>query len=178
MTVELVYETHSITLDNERGVATGWLPGELSERGRVLARDLGDRRRTDRIACVFTSDLHRAVETAAIAFAGSTIEIRHDARLRECNYGELNGAPVAALAPRGRFIDHPFPGGESYLDCVERTRRFLADVVAELDGRRVLVIAHAAQRWALRHVLQGEPLENLVDAPWTWQPGWEYLVPG
>jgi hypothetical protein len=32
VTVGLVYETHSITEDNERGIATGWLPGRLSER--------------------------------------------------------------------------------------------------------------------------------------------------
>ena len=32
--VELVYETHSTTLDNEQGRATGWLPGVLSAAGR------------------------------------------------------------------------------------------------------------------------------------------------
>ena len=69
--VELVYETHSISVDNERGIATGWLPGELSEEGRRLAAELGKRRRHDGIACVFTSDLRRAVETAEIAFAGA-----------------------------------------------------------------------------------------------------------
>ena len=92
MAVELVYETHSLTLDNERGFATGWLPGELSEAGREGARRLGERRRDDGIACVFTSDLARAVQTAEIAFAGTGIEVRQDARLRECSYGELNGA--------------------------------------------------------------------------------------
>ena len=30
MTVEIVYETHSTSVDNKRGVATGWLQGELS----------------------------------------------------------------------------------------------------------------------------------------------------
>ena len=30
MTIELVFETHSTTDDNERGFATGWLPGVLS----------------------------------------------------------------------------------------------------------------------------------------------------
>ena len=43
-------------------------------------------------------DLARALETAAIAFEGSDIPVRTDTRLRECNYGELNGAPVARLA--------------------------------------------------------------------------------
>jgi broad specificity phosphatase PhoE len=174
MAVRLVYETHSISVDNEREIATGHLPGELSARGRELAHELGERRRDDGLACVFTSDLQRAVETAEIAFAGSGLEIRRDARLRECDYGELNGTPVERLEPRRRFVDEPFPGGESYRDCVERMRSFLADVAAEFDGRRVLVIAHSAQRWALRHLLEGAPLEELVDAPFEWQEGWEY----
>ena len=63
-----------------------------------------------------------------------------------------------------------------YRDCVERMRSFLADVAHEFDGRRVLVIAHAAQRWALRNLLEGVPLEELVDAPFDWQEGWEYRV--
>jgi broad specificity phosphatase PhoE len=45
MAVELAYETHSTSVDNERGVATGWLDGELSELGRDQARALGERRR-------------------------------------------------------------------------------------------------------------------------------------
>lgn len=171
-----MYETHSTTVDNERGIATGWLPGELSEEGKRNAHALGERRRRDRIACVFTSDLRRASETARIAFEGATLEVREDARLRECNYGDLNGAPVERLEPRRRFVDHPFPGGESYRDCVERMRRFLDDALAEFDGRRLLVIAHAAQRFALRHLLEGVPLDDLVDAPFEWQGGWEYVV--
>lgn len=176
MAVELVYETHSISVDNERGIATGWLPGELSAEGRRLAHALGERRRNDGIDCVFTSDLRRAVETAQIAFDGSGVEIRQDARLRECNYGDLNGAPVGELDPRLRFIDRPYPGGESYRDCVEKMRSFLGDVASEFDGRRVLVIAHSAQRWALRHLLEGVALEELVDAPFDWQEGWEYVL--
>ena len=41
MTVTLIYETHSTTLDNERGIATGWLPGELSEAGPGRRRSWG-----------------------------------------------------------------------------------------------------------------------------------------
>jgi broad specificity phosphatase PhoE len=175
--VELVYETHSTSVDNERGIATGWLPGELSELGREQARALGGRRRDDGIAAVYASDLRRAVETAEIALAGSGIPVRHDARLRECDYGELNGASVELVAAvRGRHVDEPFPGGESYRQVVERTCAFLDDVVAEHDGERIVVIAHSANRWALDHLVEGAPLEELVDAPFAWQEGWLYVV--
>jgi len=67
---------------NDRGVATGWLPGQLSERGRGLARELGKRRRSDRLAAAFTSDLRRAAETAALAFADTDLPVLADWRQR------------------------------------------------------------------------------------------------
>lgn len=119
MSVEIVFETHSISEDNEHGIATGWLPGQLSRNGRRLAAELGARRRDTGPHAVFVSDLHRAVQTAQIAFAGTTTPIHQDPRLRECNYGQLNGCPVAALTGRrARHIDRPYPGGQSYRDIL------------------------------------------------------------
>jgi len=57
MALTIVYETHSTTLDNEMGIATGWLPGELSERGRAEAVELGVRRRD--VDLVYVSDLRK-----------------------------------------------------------------------------------------------------------------------
>lgn len=178
MAVDIVYETHSLTEDNERGIATGWLPGRLSERGRRFAAELGARRRDDGIAAVFVSDLHRAVETARIAFAGTQIPVHQDARLRECDYGELNGCPVSVLAAeRRRRIDVPFPGGQSYRQVIAATADFLRDLAAGWDGRRVLVIAHSANKWALDCLLTGASIEDLVDAPYGWREGWHYTLP-
>jgi alpha-ribazole phosphatase/probable phosphoglycerate mutase len=178
VTIELVFETHSLTKDNEAGIATGWLPGHLSEKGRILAAELGARRRHDGISAVFVSDLARAVETASIAFSGVSITIRRDQRLRECNYGDLNGCPVELLArQRALHIDQPFPGGQSYRQVVAAMESFLGDLKEHWDGQRVLVIAHSANRWALDCLLEGAKLEELVDAPFRWQEGWEYRVP-
>lgn len=178
MAVEIVYETHSTTTDNEAGIATGWLPGRLSEQGVKDARKLGDRRRDDGIAAVFVSDLARAVQTAAVAFEGSPIPIFQDPRLRECNYGELNGMPVSRLeAERVRHVDVPFAGGQSYRQVARQTEEFLGELTMNWEGHRVLVIAHSANRWALQHLLGGLPLEEVVEAPFAWQPGWEFTLP-
>ncbi|MFY1573398.1 histidine phosphatase family protein [Verrucosispora sp. WMMD703] len=178
MPVEIIYETHSITTDNETGIATGWLPGRLSETGRRLARELGQRRSEDGLAVVFTSDLARAVETAEIAFAGTGIPLRHDPRLRECNYGTFNGMPVTELARlRFQHISKPFPGGQSYQDVVDQTRDLLIEIARDWDGKKILLIAHSANRWALANLLTGVPLEEQVDAPFGWQEGWRYTLP-
>ncbi len=125
MTVEVVFETHSVSVDNERGVATGWLPGTLSARGRALAVELGQRRRNDGLVAIFTSDLGRAVETVEVAFAGSGIPVFVDWRLRECDYGELNGAPKAAVhGERGGYRRTPYPGGESWEQATGRVERY------------------------------------------------------
>ncbi len=177
MAVTVVYETHSLTTDNEAGFATGWNQGELSEEGRKLAAELGARRRDDGIAVVYVSDLRRAVETAEIAFADSPTPVVQDARLRECNYGELNGAPVEQMAAeRARRISDPFPGGQSYTDVVEATRAFLAELASRHDGERVLVISHSANKWALDYLILGVPLEHSVGAQFDWREGWEYTL--
>jgi alpha-ribazole phosphatase/probable phosphoglycerate mutase len=178
MAVAIIFETHSLTTDNEAGIATGWLPGQLSERGRGLAAELGQRYRATGIAAVFVSDLARAVETADIAFGDSGIPIYQDARLRECNYGALNGMPAARLAAeRARHIDRPYPGGQSYRDVVDATRDFLRDLASRWDGRRVVVISHSANKWALDCLLCGAVLEDLIEAPFGWREGWQYTLP-
>lgn len=178
MATELVFETHAITTDNETGIATGWLPGRLSPRGRRTAAELGKRRRDDGIAVAYVSDLERAVDTARIAFKGRTMVVIRDARLRECDYGDLNGMPTERLsAERAAHLDDSWPGGESYQQVVARMRSFLVEVSERWDGSRVLLISHSANKWALDHLLLGKPLSELVKVGLTWQAGWEYVLP-
>ena len=74
-TIEIVFETHSTTTDNERWVASGWLDGQLSALGQRQAKELGERREDDEIVAVFCSDLGRAAEQArSRPFAG----LEHD----------------------------------------------------------------------------------------------------
>lgn len=173
----VVFETHSTSEDNERGIATGWLGGRLSAQGREQAAELGRRRRDDGIELVVCSDLERAVETARIAFEGSDIPVRLDPRLRECDYGDWNGMSRERLeAERLRRVDEPFPGGESWRQAVARVDGFLGELAASSMPRRVLLIGHIATRWALERRVHGTPLETLAVMPFHWQPGWEYLV--
>jgi broad specificity phosphatase PhoE len=178
MPIHIVFETHSFTEDNERGIATGWLPGRLSEQGRAAAKELGARRRDDGLRAVFASDLRRAVETAEIAFGETSLPVFLDWRLRECDYGARNGAPREEMEGRRRqHLDRPYPGGESWREATRRVKRALDDLGDRWSSCRILVIGHMATRWALEHYANGVALEGLAEEKLVWQPGWEYVLP-
>lgn len=174
MGISLVFETHSKTEDNELGRATGWLGGRLSEEGRVLAAELGARRRENSIDAMFSSDLARAVETSTIAFDGSGIPVLLDWRLRECDYGSLNGHPVAEVHSAVTTASDRFPAGESWEEAAMRVGRFLDDLALRWRDKRVLVIGHNATLIGIRHRCEGISVEDAWRNPVSWQLGWEF----
>ena len=175
----VVFETHATSLDNEAGLASGWYDAALSTAGEHQARLLGERRLQDPFAIVCCSDLTRSIRTAEIAFAARSLPIVRDARLRECNYGDLTRGPALEIEQRRvQHLAEPFPNGESYQQVVDRVSEWLRDVVAEHHDRTVLVIGHRATFYALEHLLKRVPLRDAVTSPWTWQPGWTYFAPG
>jgi broad specificity phosphatase PhoE len=178
VSVEIIFETHSTSTDNEAGIASGWRDPPLSALGRRQATELSRRHEVDVIDAVFCSDLRRATETAEIAF-GDRTTITADPRLREYDYGAMTGEPPARIhAEIPKRVDTPFPEGESLSDVAGRVRSFLAGLARDWDGKRVVVIGHVATRLALEHLLGGRPLEEVAAAEFVWQPGWRYVLEG
>jgi hypothetical protein len=73
---------------------------------------------------------------------------------------ERGAGTTASQRTRREHLDRPYPAGESWREATQR----------------VLIIGHMATRWGLEHHLNGVPLEDLADAPFRWQPGWEYRL--
>ena len=173
--MRLVFETHATSLDNEAGLASGWFDVALSATGEAQARTLGARRRDDHLAVVFCSDLSRSFRTAEIAFGDRSLPIVRDARLRECDYGDLTRHPTAEIEQeRAVHLLDPFPSGESYQQVVDRVSGWLREALADIDADTVLIIGHRATHYALEHLLNRVTLHEAVTSPWTWQPGWTY----
>lgn len=175
--MKLVFETHATSLDNEDGLASGWFDVALSATGEEQARALGARRRDDHLAVVFCSDLSRSFRTAEIAFGDRSLPIVRDARLRECDYGDLTRQPTSEIDRRRllHLVD-PFPNGESYQLVVDRVSGWLRDALPYSDAGTVLIIGHRATYYALEHLLNRVTLHEAVTSPWTWQPGWTYYL--
>ena len=111
MAVKVIYFVHGTTTDNKEHKSTGWIPGELTEKGIQQSIDLKDQINMDEIDFVISSDLQRAIYSADYTFKGVK-EILHDSRIRECNYGDLNGQD-SSLVVYEDHINVAFPNGES-----------------------------------------------------------------
>ena len=90
MPVKITYFVHGTTTDNIEHKSTGWLQGELSEKGIQQSIILKEQIDVKQFDIVFCSDLKRAIDSAKYTFEGEK-QIICDSRLRECNYGDLNG---------------------------------------------------------------------------------------
>lgn len=172
--VTIIFESHGTTIDNEAHRASGHFDIELSELGIKQAKELGARYEGTEFAAVFCSDLQRSYKTAEIAF-GDKFPIIEDARLRECDYGDMARMPSKVVdGEKPKRIRIPFPNGESYEQTTDRIKDFLEDLLKNYDGKLVMLIGHRATQYALEYLLNGIPLEEIVPAPWKWQSGWTY----
>ena len=90
MAVKIIYFVHGTTTDNINHKSTGWLHGKLSEKGIEQSIRLREQIDLNEIDLVISSDLKRAIDSAKYTFKDSKV-ILHDKRIRECNYGDLNG---------------------------------------------------------------------------------------
>lgn len=175
--VTITYFVHGTTTDNEQKRATGWLPGILSETGIVQAKRLREQVAAKHFDVVFCSDLQRAIDSAQYAFGG-TYPIIQDERLRECNYGDLNGMPHTFKDNLSDYIDTPFPNGESLRDVQQRMESLCAFLKSQYDDKHVAIVAHQAPQLALEVMTNGKTWPQVIAEDWrhsgAWQPGWHY----
>ncbi len=181
MPIKITYFVHGTTTDNEQHISSGWKDAELSGLGKEQSLKLKQQVNGKDFDIVFCSDLKRATDSAQLAFH-RLAPIASDARLRECNYGTLNGASSDIVEPmqEKECIDKPFPEGESYEDVKKRVADFLEFLKKNYQGKHIAIVAHKAPQLALDVLLKGKTWEQALAEDWrktkAWQPGWEYIL--
>lgn len=180
MSVKITYFVHGTTTDNENNRSSGWNDAKLSDLGVQQSKDLTALTKHLKFDAVFTSDLSRAIDSAALTW-GNTYPIHTDKRLRECDYGDLNGGDSEIVElMQERSIDTPMPNGESYEDVKERIKEFLEFVKNAYGGKYIAIVGHKAPQLALDVLVKGMTWEEAFANDWrktkSWQPGWEYIV--
>jgi broad specificity phosphatase PhoE len=120
------------------------------------------------------------MKSAELAFGNKT-PILHDARLRECNYGDFNAQDSAIVEPlQEQYISTRFPNGESYEDVKARIQDFLVFLKKNYDGKHIAIVAHKVPQLALDVLLKNKTQEQAFAEDWrktkARRPGWEYEI--
>lgn len=178
MAVKITYFVHGTTFDNQKNIATGWLPGELSPKGLDRAKALREVINIQDFDIVISSDLNRAIQSVNYVFEND-LEHIIDNRLRECNYGDLNGKDNSFVSYEDH-INESFPNGESMQDIEKRIKEFLEYLLENYDGKHVAIMAHKAPQLAIEVLINGKTWENAIETDWRktndWKPGWDYIL--
>jgi broad specificity phosphatase PhoE len=170
----ITYFPHATTIDNETDVCSGWNDVALSEKGIRQAEALNIELKSRQFDRVYCSDLSRAQQSAAIVFPN--VSVYSDTRLREMNYGELNGAPKSAFSDGYSLYKRGFSEGESLSDVEYRLRRFLSDV--NWQQSNIAIVSHRFPQLALEVIINGLTWQEALFQDWRendkWQAGWVY----
>lgn len=176
MDTKIIYYVHGTTFDNASKKCSGWKQVELNDLGKEQAKNLG-KNTPYKFDVLFSSDLIRAIESANIAFPN--VEKYQDERLRECNYGDLDGEDKKFVVYE-EHVDVPFPNGESLKDVEVRIRKFLKDICEKYKGKTIGIMAHRAPQLALEVITKHISWDEANKCDWRktgdWQPGWEYIL--
>lgn len=146
----LLIVRHGETDWNREGRWQGHAGPGLNDLGRRQAAAIAARLVHEAPAALVSSDLARAIETAAAIGERSGLEARIDPRLREVDVGEwssLTRAEVAERYPEAyRQWEHGrnagYPGGETLQELQERCQAAVDDLLEREDGRTTVVVAH------------------------------------
>ena len=177
--IKIIYFVHGTTTDNASKLCSGWKEALLNDLGKEQAMNLGkvSKERGDNFDVMFTSDLKRAIESSNIAFP--EYEKITDNRLRECNYGDLDGEHKSLIVYE-EHINESFPNGESLKDVENRIRNFVQYLKDNYDNQTIGVVAHRAPQLALEVVTKNISWEEAIANDWRktgdWQPGWIYEI--
>jgi broad specificity phosphatase PhoE len=120
---------------------------------------------------VYSSDLQRSAQTAAVLAEHMGVPLRQEPRLREIDTGRWEG--LTAEEARGLYpteyaereadlLGYRFPGGESFRQLEARVVQALDDIGGQ-GLRRVAIVAHLGVNRVLLCHLTGRPLERIFD---------------
>jgi broad specificity phosphatase PhoE len=142
---------HGATIWHAENRYAGVSDVALDPRGYAQAERLATWASEAGLAAVWSSPLSRARETAAPAARAAGLELRIDERLREIDFGKIEGKTMAEAEQlfseeMRRFkVDpatYPMPGGEDPYKAAHRAVSALRDISASHPNGRVLVVAH------------------------------------
>lgn len=168
---------HGETDWNASARIQGQLDIPLNEKGRWQAsRTAQALSAGEDIAAIYSSDLSRALDTAAAIGAALSLPVVLEQRLRERGFGEYEGNtfdqlelqwPQQTARWRARDVRWAPPGGETLTDLDQRVQAVTRSIAERHLGAQIVLVAHGG----VLDMLYRLATRQTVDLPRTWTLG-------
>jgi len=141
--MRIYFIRHFETEWNKKDICQGWKNSNLTKKGKKDAGRIGKKLKNKKIEIIFSSDLGRCLETSKIINKFLNVKIVKNKKLRERNFGRLNGKNGKVLREELDIIDLKLraPNGESINDMKKR----VLDFIKSLSKKKydcVLIVSH------------------------------------
>jgi probable phosphoglycerate mutase len=142
---------HGETVSNAAKRYQGHSDSPLTETGRKQVSSLASRMAKMEFDALIGSDLGRAQETASIIAGHTGHSVQTDSRLRERNYGVLEGLTVPEINAEHPGVlarldandpDYIIPEGESHRQHYQRNIAAIEELVSRNSGGRIAMVVH------------------------------------
>lgn len=152
---------HGESVANVQRYTSGKTDVELTERGIQQAKELAEKLADVCFSAVYSSNLQRAMNTAAEILRGRSLELITLPELQERDFGEWEGLTYEKIEHQfpeawGAFLKNGFnadvPGGEGIADFFARIKRAFLSVVKRHEAgsdENICIVAHGCVLMAL-----------------------------
>lgn len=146
--MKLIFIRHGETALNKEGKIRGWSDVPLDENGIKAANEVGRKLKSENLNVIFTSDLHRAEETAKIISKNTGAPIIESTKeLRPWDVGDYTGKSGDEVGPiMQKYIEDsphkPLSGGESFNTFKDRYLAFLNRILKDYQDKNIAIVAH------------------------------------
>jgi probable phosphoglycerate mutase len=166
---------HGYSSGNKDRRFSGQIDLPLSEEGIRQAELVCDYIRENyTVDTIYSSDLERAIDTVKPLSEALSLPINIHRELREINEGIWQGMLITEVEAKwpeefafykANLGLHQFEGGECYASLLARLLPMIDKIVADNEGKTVVIGTHGAVVRSLLSVWQGVPLERLLEVP-------------
>lgn len=157
--MKFLFVRHGKTHFNEINLTQGWCDSSLSQLGVKQVENMSLQLKDYSINKAYTSPLGRAVETSEIILQGHNIAPIYDKRLKEVNFGILEGINTQLVkklhVETTDWMDtlemdyRPYKG-EDLHDVINKHIEFLNDIIASSkEDDTVLIVGHGCSLYGL-----------------------------
>jgi broad specificity phosphatase PhoE len=166
---------HGQSAGNAEGRFGGHGPTPLSDLGVQQAEATAKQLAKEGVNAIYSSDLHRALQTADLLSKLAGIPVRSRSAFRERNVGVLEGLtfdesretfPQDYYALVNRNVHHVITNGESYRHLLRRSTGELWDILRNHVGERVAIYSHTGAICFLTLHLMGAIRRDTKQTPW------------